>query len=102
MTEGMRNFAEQYGIAINDPDLEAIYNMYWESVTDEASRLAFATEEGEKRGIKLGEERGIKLGEERGDRRRAIQDARAMKKEGIEVGVISRVTGLSLEEIDKL
>ena len=83
MTEGMRNFAEQYGIAINDPDLEAIYNMYWESVTDEASRLAYAKEEGI----------------EQGALKQTCEIAKRMRDEGIDIDIISRTTGLSKEEI---
>ena len=59
---------------------------------DEERRLG--KEEGIKEGIEKGKEKGIKENQ--------ILVAKNMKKENIDVNVISKVTGLSIEEIEKL
>ena len=57
---------------------------------------------GEKRGIAIGEERGIAIGEERGEKRERLNNAKGMLHEGLSADLISRVTGLSIAEINKL
>ena len=57
---------------------------------------------GEKRGIAIGEERGIAIGEERGEKRERLNNAKRMLHEGLSADLISRVTGLSIAEINKL
>ena len=60
----------------------------------------------EKRGIaigeKRGEKRGIAIGEERGEKRERLNNAKGMLHEGLSADLISRVTGLSIAEINKL
>jgi len=62
MTEGMRNFAEQYGIAINDPKFAKLYEEYSDALHEEASRLAFAENTGLKKGREEGREEGREIG----------------------------------------
>ena len=78
MTVGMKNFAEQYGIAINDPMLIRRYRMYQDSKRDEATRFAVA-------------ERNTKL-----------EMAKGFKEKGVDPAVIASVTGLSVADIDAL
>ena len=59
MTEGMRNFAEQYGIAINDPKFAKLYEEYSDALHEEASRLAFAENTGLKKGREEGRAEGV-------------------------------------------
>ena len=87
MTEGMRNFAQRYNIAINDPRLVKLYQMEQDAIRDEKSRLNFAMSEGLKQGRNEG-----KLNAHRAD-------AIGMKAEGIAVDVIARITGLSIKEV---
>lgn len=49
-----------------------------------------------------GLEQGMEQGLEQGHLEAKIEDALAMKKEGIAVELVARVTGLSIEEIEKL
>jgi len=58
----------------------------------------YFTEKGLKKGIKKGIKKGLKKGEMKGK----IKTAKAMKCEGIDIKVIAKVTGLSIEEIEKL
>ena len=57
---------------------------------------------GEARGIALGEARGIALGEARGEVRGISNIALNMKKDGMPIEMITRLTGLSKEEIANL
>ena len=72
----------------------------------------------EKRGIAIGEKRGIAIGEKRGEKRgiaigekqgitigvkqEKMDNAKGMLHEGLSADLISRVTGLSIAEINKL
>ena len=78
MTEGMMNFAEQYGIAIQDPMLIRRYRMYQDARRDEATRIAVA------------------------EQKAHLEDAKGMKAENISKDVIAKITGLSIAEIDAL
>jgi predicted transposase/invertase (TIGR01784 family) len=61
---------------------------------------------GRKQGIKLGErrgeKRGIELGERRGEKRGKMEAARNMLYKGFDINIISDITGLSREEIERL
>jgi predicted transposase/invertase (TIGR01784 family) len=61
---------------------------------DERGRALYREEQGMQRGL----ERGIQQGRDVAK----IEDARKMKTFNIEIGIISEVTGLSIEEIEKL
>ena len=61
---------------------------------------------GEKRGIAIGEKRGIAIGEKQGItigvKQEKLDNAKGMLHEGLSADLISRVTGLSIAEINKL
>ncbi len=65
---------------------------------------------GEERGIAIGEERGIAIGEERGEKRgiikgeikKAIEIAKKMLAEGVNLSQIIHFTDLSIDEINSL
>jgi len=94
MTEGMRNFAEQYGIAINDPKFAKLYEEYSDALHEEASRLAFAENTGLKKGREEGRAEGRAEGQDSiirmvdylisqnryDDLKRATEDAEFRKK----------------------
>ncbi|MEI0491487.1 ATPase, partial [Brachyspira intermedia] len=54
--------------------------------------------EGKKEGIEIGIQQGI----EKGYKESQINIAKEMKKENMNIDVISRITGLSIEEIKDL
>ncbi len=58
--------------------------------------------EGREEGLKEGREEGLKEGEEKGERGRAVKIARTMLMSGVDVEVVSNMTGLSLEDVKKL
>ena len=61
---------------------------------------------GEKHGLKAGEERGLKIGEERGIKKGTLdtqlQIIKNMLLENIDIQVIGKITGISVEEIQKI
>ena len=79
ISEGMRTFAQRYNIAINDPDLKALYRMEQDALHEEASRLWNA----EKRGADA-------------EKRR---NAKSIRMKGYPVSDIADITGLSANEI---
>ena len=61
-----------------------------------------AEKRGEIRGEKRGEERGKIIGEKRGKKRGKQEVAKAMKADKVSYEIISKFTGLKLEEIEEL
>ena len=59
-------------------------------------------EQGIEKGIEQGIEKGIEQGIEQGEKMKAISMAKNMKARNMDVKLISELTGLSLEEIEKL
>ena len=53
-------------------------------------------------GRKEGLEEGLKEGKKEGKKEEKLQIAKNLKKENIDINLISKVTGLSVEEIQKL
>lgn len=49
-----------------------------------------------------GLQNGCAIGEERGEKRERLNNAKGMLHEGLSADLISRVTGLSIAEINKL
>ena len=54
--------------------------------------------EGKKEGIKEGKKEGIKEGKKEGIK----ENAKIMLKKGLDINLISEITGLTIEEINKL
>ena len=114
MDEGLRKFAEEYRIALNDPDLKRIYDFYMSGVIDEALRVNHARREGKAEGYAEGEARGRAEGEARGRaegeaRGRAegkaeglLEAARNLKLEGLSAEKIAKITGLPQKTIESL
>ena len=57
---------------------------------------------GEARGLAKGEARGLAKGKAEGEAKKAVEIARALKKQGLPVEMISACTGLPVEEVVKL
>ena len=58
--------------------------------------------EGIEKGIKKGKLEGIKEGIEKGEKNKTISMAKSMKKDGADINLISKYTGLTVDEIKKL
>ena len=66
------------------------------------SRMAEADRKGMEKGMKKGIEKGIKEGIEKGKKEEKIEIAKNALNDGINIETISKITGLSIEEIEKL
>lgn len=53
-------------------------------------------------GMEKGMEKGLKKGLQQGREEERMSNARAMKREGISSEMISRITGLPLQEVEQL
>ena len=67
-----------------------------EKIRKEALKL------GKKEGIKEGKKIGKQMGMEKGEKKKAKEMAKKSLKEGLSINLISKLTGLSKEEIEKL
>lgn len=86
------------------------YDDFWDAVRVENTLISDALREGMEKGIQEGRQKGIKEGRQKGMqegikegiKQNSIQNARGMKAEGIPVGIIAKITGLTLDEIARL
>ena len=85
--------AEKRGIAIGEKRGIAIGEK-----RGEKRGIAIGEKQGEKRGIAIGEKQGITIGA----KQEKLDNAKGMLHEGLSADLISRVTGLSIAEINKL
>ena len=87
---------------------EAVGMMFKELTQEEAMEMSrqdgydLGIEKGIEQGRSEGFAEGEKIGEERGEASKALDMARAMKEDNKPVDEISKYTGLSIEEIEKL
>lgn len=58
--------------------------------------------QGLEKGMKQGLEQGLEKGLEEGAKMKQVQIAKALKLEGLSTDLISKATGLSLQDIEKL
>jgi hypothetical protein len=91
---------------------------YYEEVKNMLDILNIAREDGEKlgvergmqkgiqkgiqKGMQKGIQKGIQKGMQKGERNKAVQIARGFKKDGFDIAIISKHSGLSVEEIKDL
>ena len=85
---------------------KAVYDRYLENLAIERDMITTAKEEGIEEGEKIGIEKGEKIGIEKGEKigvDKGIKTvASKMIKKGESIDKISELTGLSIEEIEKL
>ena len=58
--------------------------------------------EGKEEGLKKGKEEGLKKGLKEGEKNKSIEIAKNMLKDNVDINIISKYSGLSVEEINKL
>ena len=71
----------------NNPEERALYDMRAKILKDKISELNAAMKE------------GMEKGREEGERNKAIEISRNMKLSGLEISMISKLTGLTIYEI---
>ena len=85
---------------LNEYDRREAFLVYQSSIMRDATEEGF--EKGIKKGIKEGKLEGLKEGKLKGIKDEKYSIAIAMKKDGADINLISKYTGLSLKEIRKL
>jgi predicted transposase/invertase (TIGR01784 family) len=89
-----------------DEEARRLYEMRQKALHDEASSIAGAKEEGIKEGLEKGEKKGIKKGEKKGievgEKKAKTKIVQKMLQEKMDIQLISKVTGLSEENILQL
>ncbi len=83
MSEGLRNFAQKYNVAINDPNLVRLYQLEQDAIRDEKSRMAYAVQH------------AVQHTRQETNRENAVK----MKIKGYPNADIAEITGLSIKEI---
>ena len=81
-------------LIMSNPTEREMIRMRQDAHRDEITLIAEAERRGEKRGEEHGEKRGVELVKR--------ETAKRMKDKGFSVEVITEITGLSAEEIEKL
>jgi predicted transposase/invertase (TIGR01784 family) len=85
--------------------IEEEYNMQMVTIWEREAKKE-GKKEGKKIGEKIGERRGLEMGERRGleigEEKARIETARELVRYGVDIDIISKATGLSRDEIEKL
>ncbi len=84
-------------------DAEMRYiDRYWDMVSRERTMTSDSEDKGREEGIEIGMEIGMEKGRAEGERKATLATARNLKAIGIPAETIAQVTGLSVEEIERL
>lgn len=78
------------------------YEKFWDIISVEKTLYNSAERRGMEKGMKKGMEKGLEKGLEKGHEEEKNQIARKMKSDGLPVDIISKYTGLSVEEIERI
>lgn len=91
--------------AFTDDELY-IYDRFWDMVSTAKMQITSSRKDGMRKGLKEGMEKGMKEGMEKGIEKgigeERIRTARKMKAEGLGTDMITKITGLTPNEIDAL
>ena len=94
-----------YRRAIADPNVQEMLRISEKADMDYKDAIAHASEKGREEGKAEGLEEGEKIGAQK-EREKAkaekIESARKMLQDGLSVEVVSKYSGLSFEEVEKL
>ena len=74
----------------------------WKNYNDYFNTIDFAKKEGRAEGLAEGLEKGLAEGKAEGELKKNIENAKKMKDKGYPIDDIADITGLSIEEIEKL
>ena len=78
------------------------YEKFWDVVSTAKMHLSSALRDGFQKGQAMGMKAGMEIGLKEGERNANLKNARAMKAKGLPLEIIIEITGLSIEDINKL
>ena len=94
----IRKANEEYEYLTGDEEERRLAYLRDKAIRDEKTML----EGSKKEGFRIGREEGRKEGIKAGEKNKQIEIAKNMLKKGMEISLISEITKLSIEEIEKL
>ena len=104
--EDMENIYKKVEEYNSDLDLMGAYDWEWHQKELKRLEIRDAKKEAIKEGLKEGREEGrvegLKEGREEGSQNKALEIAKNMLKENMDINLISKITGLSLNKINEL
>jgi len=98
------NFLRYY-LSFENPEMFTKFTREIAELTERSTTMGieeFLLDQAKKEGRREGIEEGIEKGIEKGIKKNTKETALKMKKSGIEISLISNITGLSVEEIEGL
>lgn len=93
---------KDYEYLTGDAALRRLQELREKAIWDENSAYATGLERGEKKGTAIGMAMGEARGEARGKKKGIIETAKAMMQNNVKREIISKCTGLSNKELDKI
>jgi len=98
-----KNQQDKYIIdSFNDYERDYYNDLNYEKQEGIKEGLEKGIKEGLEKGLKEGLDKGLKEGKEEGEKNKSIEIAKNMLKEGLDVNLISKLSGLTVEEIENL
>ena len=85
-----------------DKSMKERFESHMKFVLNKNTDISIARNDGIKIGRKEGRDEGIKVGREEGEKNKSIEIARNMLKDNVDINIISKYSGLSIEEIKNL
>ena len=102
----IKEAAEKYDVILGDEELIRLAELKEKGEMDERNMKRVAREEGMAEGMKQGMEKGKQEGHKsgliEGAQKNKLEVAKLMKKDKVDISIISKYTGLTEEEIEKL
>ena len=98
----MSKVIDKYKRFVADEKEMSAYNERDAFLYGQAAMLQYERAEGKREGIEIGFQQGIEQGIEKGIEKEKYSLAKNMKNEDIDINIISKVTGLSIEKIKSL
>ena len=100
--EGIKKAKEKLEEISNDPIMQRIADWKEDYIIEMNTTKTTSERKGYKQGLERGREQGEKIGIKQGEINEKKEIAKKLKQENISLELISKTTGLSIEEIKKL
>ena len=100
--EGLLRLIEKAKVSALSEEEYDQYEASMKYLEDEIDMEQHGYERGMEEGLKKGTEQGLKQGKLEGEKTANLRNAKRMKQKGLDVDDIAEITGLSLEDIEKL